>query len=87
LLRKFSAHNKKVISIAVDDQLCITTASHSEVKVWSMHSVFSDQVKEVRHSQMINMKERVIDIKVTHGRLLVLNESAALMYKLYNAEK
>jgi len=87
LLRKFPAHNKKIIGIAVDDELCITTASHSEAKVWSMLSVFCDQAKEIRHKQMVNMKDRLLDIKVANGRLLVLSESAALVYKLHNAEK
>lgn len=52
-----------------------------------MHSVFSDQAKEIRYSHMINLKDRLLDVKVANERLLVLSEQAAMIYKLYNGEK
>lgn len=63
------------------------TASELEAKIWPMLNVFSDQEKTVRPSQMINMKDRLLDILVTNGRLIILSEAAALTYKLHNAER
>lgn len=76
LLRKYTAHSKKIVSIVVDDQLTIVSASQSEVKSWNLWSFLGNGEKEVRLCNLINMKDRLTTIKLHYSgnltRLLVL---------------
>jgi uncharacterized protein (UPF0303 family) len=63
------------------------TASESEVKVWRVGDVLGDENKEVRHNLTVNMKEKIIDIKVNAQRLFVLTTAGIIVYKIYNLSK
>lgn len=87
LLRKFVGHSKRVLRVTCDEEMNFVTASESEVKTWTLSGVLGEEGRDVRHSLMINMKEKLIDIRVSAQRLFVLTSANAITYKLYNLSK